>query len=102
MTSRKRLAAAVGELLDRFHAIWVAEAFLAEYRERSVQDWEDDRKRVAELESLVVSWLRRDRADENKRRREWGEPLLPKKEPWTGKRTRKKAKRKTAPRKEGA
>ncbi len=102
MTSRKRLAAAVGELLERFHPIWVAEAFLAEYRKRSAQHWGDDRKRVADLEALVVAWLRRDRADENKHRRRWGEPLLPKREPWTGKRSRKKAKRKAAPRKVSA
>ena len=102
MTSRKRLAAAVGELLERYGSLWIAEALLDEYGKRSEWHAEDDKKRVADLEALVVSWLRRDRAEQNKQRREWGEPLLPKKEPWTGKRTRQKAKRKSAPRKVGA
>ncbi len=102
MTSRKRLAAAVGELLKRFHPIWVAEGFLAEYRKPSEWHGHDDRKRVADLEALVVTWLRRDLAEENRERRERGLPPLPKKKPWTGKRSRKKATRKTAPRKGGA
>jgi hypothetical protein len=102
MTSRKRLAAAVGELLNRFSPVWIAEAFLAEYRELGDWNFREDRKRIDELEALVVVWLRRSRAEENKDRRQLGLPPLPKKKPWTGKRSRKKAKRKAAPRKGGA
>ncbi len=94
MTSRKRLAAAVGELLQRFGSLWLAEAFLDEFKKNP--EWHDDgdRRRLADLEALVVNWLRRDRASENRWRRDVGEPPLPKREPWTGKRSRKKSKRK--------
>ena len=102
MTSRKRLAAAVGELLDRYGSLWIAEALLDEYAKRSEWHAADDRRRITDLETLVVSWLRRDRAEQNKERREWGEPLLPKKEPWTSKRSRKKAKRKPTEWREGS
>jgi hypothetical protein len=102
MTSRKRLAAAVGELLQRFSPTWIAEAFLAEYRELGDWNFREDRKRIDELEAMVVVWLRRSRAEENKERRQFGLPLLPKKKPWTGKRSRKKATRKAGERKGGA
>jgi hypothetical protein len=102
MTSRKRLAAAVGELLQRFSPIWIAEALLNEYRKPNHWHDREDRKLIAELEAMIVVWLRRRRTEENKERRQVGWRLLPKKEPWTGKRTRKKAKRKAAPRKVGA
>ncbi len=102
MTSRKRLAAAVGELVERFSPIWIAEAFLAEYRKRDEWHFNDDRKRIADLEAMVVVWLRRSRTEENKERRRAGWPLLPEKEPWTGKRSKNKAKQKPSDRREGS
>jgi len=102
MISRKRLAAAIAGLLNESHPIWLAEAFLVAYRNSPRAGWRDDDLCMAELEAMIVVWLRRERTEENKHRRRWGEPLLPKREPWTGKRTRKKRPRKFTPRKEGA